>query len=117
MADTAISGQRGTTITVVADAAPLDLAAAGTTAVLTAKRRRGDAPPPLIEKTYLADGGSDPGVSYDAPAKELTFDIEPADTITFAATEFLVFDVIVTQGGDETPILKGALTVRAGVGS
>lgn len=122
MADISLTGQRGTTIgflvTVELNDVAIDITTANTVITFTAKRRRSDVAP-LITKTYRANGGSDNGMSHPAgPNNVLQVDLLPAETDDFTKTEFLVFDVILTEAsGRETPIVKGALTVRAGVGS
>lgn len=124
MADAAISGQRGTTIAfllpVTLNGADFPVnGGAGYVVTFTAKRRRSDAVA-LITKTWRSPpGASDPGMTLLA-GTDNTIDVElsPADTAAFTGTEFLVWDAILTEpNGRETPVAKGALTVRAGVGS
>lgn len=127
MSDAAVSAQRGTTIkwrltaTIPATGAAWDFTAAGQTVVLTLRRKTGDAAP-VLQKTYSSDTPTaEPGLLVPAGAGNQEFldvTLAPADTSAFTQTEFLLWDVILTDAtGIKTAIAKGALTVRAGAGS
>lgn len=131
MSDAAISAQRKTTIawrltvTIPSTGDPFNLTDAGVSAVLSIRRRPSD-PAPLITKTYdAADPTAEPGmlvVDGNLLDVKLTPDDTDPDTYPgtgiFTGTEWLIWDVLVTDGdGDVTAIEKGALTVRAGAGS
>jgi hypothetical protein len=128
VADATLVGQRGTTIgyrfPIAVGGVPVDLTLPNTVVTFTAKRRRSDVEP-LLEKSYRAvPGTSDPGFGLVASTTDtLELDIAPGDTAptaegAFAQTEFLVYDVILTEpDGRTTAVAKGPLTVRAGTGS
>lgn len=122
MSDAAVSGQRGTTISfrlaVNLNGADFDVTPSDTLVVFTAKRRRSD-DDPLIQITYNSNGGSDPGISLVGGSTNLIqLDIPPDATADYTATEFLVWDAVLTEPTErETVIAKGSLTVRLGVGT
>lgn len=122
MSDQSLTIQRGTTgvirLTVKLNNSPFDVSVSGSTIVATFKRRRIDQLP-LFTKVYDANGTDTVGAELASGSTNLVdVTIDPADTAAFQATEFLVWDAILTEPeGRQTPIAKGALTVRMGVGS
>ena len=133
MSDATLSAQRKTTIewrltaTIPATGEPYDLSAAGQTVVLSVRRNRTDQDA-LITKTFNSgDPTAEPGLLIpDGAGNTNLMDVKlfPADTDpagyddgSFADTEFLLWDAILTNGDEVTVLADGALTVRPGAGS
>lgn len=137
MSDTAITGQRKTSIgfllpVQITGGPEIDLTLAGTRIDVTVKKRRSDANA-VIHKSYIAPATfngvtpvveAPPGITNVADVEIAPADTDPATYAAgefkglFDSTAFLVWDAILTEpGGRVTKIAQGAFTVRAGVGS